>query len=54
MAYLARYAHLSPTEFGAMTPARTRGLAKHVRALVEDEWGGYLELAKIITLGARR
>lgn len=44
MARLGRYAHVSPDEFGRMTPARTRTLETAVSALVNDEWNGYLEL----------
>lgn len=55
MARLARYAHISPDQFGRMTAARTRGLDKHVTALLDDEWRGYFELAKMIALaGVRR
>jgi len=52
MASLARYAHVSPSEFGAMTPARTRTLNTDVQALVEGEWELQIELAKFIA-GAR-
>jgi hypothetical protein len=45
MARLARYAHVSPDQFGRMTPARTRQLDSAVESLVNDEWRGYLELA---------
>lgn len=45
MARLARYAHVSPDEFGRMTPAQTRRLDRAVTALVNDEWSGYLEIA---------
>lgn len=56
MAALARYASVSPDQFGRMTPVRTRELYKAVSKLVDDEWRGYLELllqhAKLIaTLG---
>jgi hypothetical protein len=44
MARLARYAHVSPDEFGRMTPVRTRRLDTAVSELVNDEWRGYLEL----------
>ena len=44
MAALARYGNVSPDEFGRMTPARTRRLHKAVRALVDDEWSGYLQI----------
>jgi hypothetical protein len=56
MAALARYGNVSPDQFGRMTPARTRELAKAVLKLRDDEWSGYLELllqhAKLVaTLG---
>lgn len=55
MARLARYAHIAPDQFGRMTPARTRALVKHVDALLDDEWRGYFEMAKLIALaGVRR
>lgn len=52
MARLARYAHITPTEFGAMTPARTLVLHKHVEKFLDDEWNGYIELAKMIAKAA--
>jgi hypothetical protein len=45
MARLARYANVSPGEFGSMTPARSRALDAAVRALLDDEWKGYAEVA---------
>jgi hypothetical protein len=54
MARLARYAHITPDQFGSMTPARTRRLNTHITALLDDEWGGYLELAKMIALATVR
>lgn len=48
MAHLARYAHISPGEFGRMTPARTRAIVKHTVAFLDDEWTAYFELAKMI------
>ena len=52
MARLARYAHITPDQFGSMTPARTRRLNTHVTALLDDEWGGFFELAKMIAIAA--
>lgn len=54
MAQLARYAHISPGEFGRMTPARTRAMAKHTAAFLDDEWTGYFELAKMIAFASAR
>jgi hypothetical protein len=54
MARLARYAHVPPDKFGRLTPARTRSLDKHVRALLDDEWTGYIELAKLVALAGVR
>lgn len=54
MARLARYAHIPPDQFGAMTPARTRRLNTHITALLDDEWGGYFELVKMIALATAR
>jgi hypothetical protein len=55
MARLARYAHISPGEFGRMTPARSRALDKAVHDLIDDEWKGYFELAKMVAMaGVRR
>lgn len=50
MARLARYAHIAPTEFGAMTPARTRTLNDHIGRMIDDEWTGWIELAKMIAM----
>ena len=44
MAALARYGSVSPDEFGRMTPAQTRRLARAVGKLVDDEWTGFLQL----------
>jgi thiamine biosynthesis protein ThiC len=52
MASLARYAHVQPSEFGALTPARTRALDKGVQVLVEGEWELQMNLAQLIA-GAR-
>jgi hypothetical protein len=48
MARLGRYAHVSPDEFGRMTPALSVALDHEVSALLDDEWGGFIELAKLI------
>lgn len=45
MARLARYAHVSPDQFGRMTPARTLELDNAVRGLLDDEWRGYWQVA---------
>lgn len=55
MARLARHAHLCPTVYGRMTPAQTRTMNEHVTKMLDDEWGGFIELAKMIAMaGARR
>lgn len=54
MARLARYAHLSPTEFGTLTPARTQTLNEHIGRMLDDEWNGYIELAKSIAMACAR
>lgn len=48
MAYLARYAHVAPSEFGRLTPARTRAMAEHIERLRHDDWQRYAELAVIM------
>lgn len=53
MARLARYAHISPDQFGRMTPAQSHALGQHVDALVDDEWQGWIELAKLIAMSGR-
>lgn len=55
MARLARYAHVSPDQYGRMTPARSVALDKHTTALLDDEWEAYIMLAKMVAMaGAGR
>lgn len=55
MVRLGRHAHISPSEFGRLTPMCTRRLNTHINAMIKDEWDGYISLAKMIALtGLRR
>lgn len=46
-ARLAVYAHISPSEFGALTPARTRELNSDVTAILDEQLEVRIELAKL-------
>ncbi len=51
MAFLARYGHVSPTEYWTLEPAETRALTRELRKLLAAENEMQMRLAQLGATG---
>lgn len=51
MAFLARYGHVSPSEYWTLQPAETRALTRELRKLVKAENEMQIRLAQLGAIG---